>query len=484
MSDLTAQQIRAKLDHPIIDGDGHWVEYFPTMQEDLLRIGGEKAVEGFAAFGNEVYQNLRLSNEQRRHQNLAHEAWWAVPTRNTRDRATAMMPKLLAERMEEFGFDFSVLYPTVGLAAPRIGDDETRQIACRAYNTYTAERFADFGSQMTPAGVIPMNTPDEAISELDHMVGELGMKVAMFGSMVARPIPALAERGSDAVGETAWLDLLGLDSAYDYDPVWQRCEELGISPTFHSSGRGLGFGLRASVSNFTYNHIGHFAAAAEATCKALFMGGVTRRFPNVKFGFLEGGVAWACQLLVDLVEHWEVRNVEALEALRPANLDLQLLHDLAETYADPDMRAELAARAAKATDARPKQAGSPAPGVDDFAACEITDESDIGELFVDRFWFGCEADDLMNAWAFKGEHNAFGAKLNATFGSDIGHFDVSDMSRVLCHAYDLVDGGLMSGDDFRRFTFTNTARLFGENNPAFFSGTTVESAVSELFATT
>ena len=391
------------------------------------------------------------------------------------------MPNLLAERMEELGFDFSVLYPTIGLGAPRIADDETRRIACRAYNVYTAERFARLADRMTPAGVIPMHTPDEAIAELDHMVNELGMKVAMFGSMIARPIPAFVERGSDAVGETAWLDLLGLDSADDYDPVWQRCEELGISPTFHSSGRGLGFGLCASVSNFTYNHIGHLAAAAEATCKALFMGGVTRRFPNVKFGFLEGGVAWACQLLVDLVEHWEVRNVEALEAVRPANLDLELMYQLAQTYADEAMREELGLRAAEATSA-PRSPNTPAPGVDDFAACAIAEVEDIKKLFVDPFWFGCEADDLMNAWAFKGDNNAFGAQLNATFGSDIGHFDVSDMRRVLPHAHGLVDNGLMTADDFAKFAFANTARLFGEANPAFFSGTAVDSQLKALLA--
>lgn len=43
------------------------------------------------------------------------------------------------------------------------------------------------------------------------------------------------------------------------------------------------------------------AAANEAVAKALFMGGVTRRFPDLKFSFLEGGVGWACQLLSDLV---------------------------------------------------------------------------------------------------------------------------------------------------------------------------------------
>ena len=61
-----------------------------------------------------------------------------------------------------------------------------------------------------------------------------------------------------------------------------------------------------------YNHIGHFAAAGETFCKALFLGSVTRRFPDLKFAFLECGVGWACTLYSDLLGHWEKRNVRAL----------------------------------------------------------------------------------------------------------------------------------------------------------------------------
>jgi hypothetical protein len=63
---------------------------------------------------------------------------------------------------------------------------------------------------------------------------------------------------------------------------------------------GLGLGLRNTASNFTFNHIGRFAAAGHAVAKSLFLSGVTRRFPDVNFGFLEGGVGWGCQLFADL----------------------------------------------------------------------------------------------------------------------------------------------------------------------------------------
>ena len=117
--------------------------------------------------------------------------------------------------------------------------------------------------------------------------------------------------------------MLGLDSEYNYDPVWAKCVELGISPTFHSGSRGIG--LRNSPTNFVYNHIGHFAAASEAVCKAIFLGGVTRRFPQLKMGFLEGGVGWACGLYCDLIGHWKKRNREALEETNPANLNREML---------------------------------------------------------------------------------------------------------------------------------------------------------------
>ena len=90
-----------------------------------------------------------------------------------------------------------------------------------------------------------------------------------------------------------------------------------------------------------------------------------------------------------------------------------------------------------------------------------------------RYYFGCEADDPVNAWAFNRRANPMGARLNAIFSSDIGHFDVPDMSAVLLHAWELVERGLLDLADFRRFTFTNGAALHTSLNPRFFEGTRV-----------
>ena len=98
------------------------------------------------------------------------------------------------------------------------------------------------------------------------------------------------------------------------------------------SHRGLRVVMAQLVSNFMFNHIGHFAASAEGLCRSLLMGGITRRFPDLKFAFVEGGVGWARSLLSDSIGHWEKRTAEALENYDPAKLDREMLLDLSERF--------------------------------------------------------------------------------------------------------------------------------------------------------
>ena len=470
-----AQKIRASLRHPVVDADGHWLEFGPVILDQLRKIGGDVAVSGFVSFNKGVAKALSATPEQRKAMRRAQEAFWAVPTRNTLDRATELLPKLLYERLDEFGIDFTVLYPTSALGVPFHPDTETRRATCRAFNTFIADYFGEFSDRMTPAAVIPMHTPEEAIDELEHVVNELGLKVVMMASMVRRHNPA--EQMPSGAHAVRWFDMLGLDSEYDYDPLWAKCVELGVSPTFHSGSRGLG--TRVSPTNFVYNHIGHFAAASEAVCKAMFMGGVTRRFPTLKMGFLEGGVGWACALYSDLIGHWKKRNREALEEVNPANLDTAKLAKLVGQYGGKwieTFRDKI--ESVIQPDLTPNIGGI--KELDDYSACKIKRPEDIRDLFVNNFYFGCEADDPLNAYAFNRKANPYGAKMNVLFGSDIGHFDVQDMKDVVPEAYELVEDELITDDDFRDFMFTNPVRFWGEANPDFFKGTRVEKEARSL----
>ena len=217
-----------------------------------------------------------------------------------------------------------------------------------------------------------------------------------------------------------------------------------IAPTFHTGGRS--FGLRNNPSNFTFNHIGHFAAAGHAVAKGLFLGGVTRRFPDLRFGFLEGGVGWGCQLFADLIEHWERRGAKGIAYMDPTKLDRKLLRQLVDKYGYEEIAAELDRRDGWPRKEERSLTGG-VPVLDDYAACKITKKQDWIDLYATPYFFGCEADDRMNAVAFS-KVNPFGAQINAIYSSDIGHFDVPDMRAGVARG---LGAGRGRADHIRRF---------------------------------
>lgn len=470
--------LHARLKHPVIDSDGHWLEFGPQLFDYLKEVGGTRAVEGFRSRPFEAW-HLTVPLKERRERRLDQPVWWGAPTRNTLDRATAMLPRLLYQRLDEMGIDFAVLYPTAGLRTPFITDAELRRITCRAFNRFSAEQFREFSDRLTPAAVIPMHTPEEAIDELEYAVGTLGLKVVMMASLIRRPIRAAARPGAEPNPYAMWLDTLALDSEHDYDPVWAKCQTLGVAPSFHTVSKGIG--TRISPSNAVFNHIGHFGAAAEAICKALFLAGVTRRFPRLNFAFLEGGVGWACGLYSDLIGHWKKRNPKALTDIDPANLNRELLAELFKRHGGGALAAKLE-RWKIDSEAYSPRTADPDASLDDFALCEIDRAEQIRDLYVPNFFFGCESDDPINALAFNSRANPYGARLGAIFGSDIGHFDVPEMTSVLTEAYELVDDGLISDVDFRDFVFANPVRLWAGNKPDFFQDTIVEDAARSALA--
>jgi len=472
--------IRARLSHPVIDSDGHTAEFEPALFDYLRNVAGARVVERLKSLSNSPisFRWYRMTPQERRDQRLARPLWAAHPTRNTLDRATSSLPKLLHERLPEMGIDFPLIYPSFGMVLPNLGDEELRRASCRALNQLHADIFRAYSDRVTPVAVIPMHTPAEAAEELDHAVKVLGFKAILMPSFVVRPVPAVARRIPEAARHVHWFDTFALDSEYDYDPVWAKCLELKVVPSFHSGTMGLG--MRNSISNFIYNHIGHFAASAEAVCKALFLGGVTRRFPDLRFTFLEGGAGWASSLLCDLAGHWEKHNVEMVTNYDPDALDQDLMRRLFREYGG-DYGADVAAREEDRSQLLWGAPQDPAD-LDEFARCAITRKEDIRDQFVPKFFFGCEGDDRMTAVAFEPRKNPFGARLGAIYGSDLGHFDLPNMRDAVAEAWEMVEHGCIGEKDFRDVVFVNPVRAKAEVNHDFFKGTVVENAARALLA--
>src|SRR5438094_2887246 len=366
-TDSKSAAVRAQLGHPVIDGDGHWLEPIPIFLDFLRDVGGASAVDKFMKKARDTSW-YEMTPAERMERRPHRPTWWGEPG-NTLDRATAMVPRLFHERLDDFGIDFALVYTSLGLFFVSNPDEELRRSVARAVNRMNAEMFRPYARRMTPAAVVPMHTPREAIEEATYAVRELGLKVIMIANHVRRPVPAAGREVADPVAHARQhIDSLGLESPYDYDPFWKTCVDLKVAVTGHSG--SMGWNGRESIHNFTYNHIGHFANASHAFAKALLLGGVTRRFPQLRFA--------------------------------------------------------------------------------------------------------CEADDVTTAWAFDRHGNH---RLRPIFSSDVGHFDVVDMTEVLEEAYELVEHGLITEHDLREFVFSNPARLHTAMNPDFFKGTVVEDAV-------
>ncbi len=483
-------EIRARLQHPVIDADGHMLEFTPAMPEYLAKAGGAGLAKRFAersrAGGNPGTRSLARRPawssqtwDERRATRTPRSAWWTAPTKNTLDAATATVPRLLYERLDELGMDFVIAYGNMSLSLTLEPDEELRRGACRAVNMLQADLFRDVSARITPVAAIPMYTPAEAIDELEHAVGKLGLKVIVIPPGVPRPIPALHKEHPEAFPDACWVDHFSLDSACDYDPFWRRCGELRVAVTSHGGLFSNFPTFGRSISNFVANHLGNHACLQSHLCKSLFMGGVTRRFPGLNIAFLECGAGWACVMYSEILGAWGKRNLQALEQTNPANLDQQAYLDLLARYGGPAManRMDAIQRSFEV-----QRLGVDMTALDEFAALHPRDERDLAQLFSRTLFFGCEADDPINAWAFDTRINPFGERLKAVFGSDIGHYDVPDMAKVVEEAYELVERHVLSDQDFRDFAADNAIRLHGRMNPDFFRGTAVEAYAKQVLA--
>ncbi len=461
---LTGADIRAGLNHPVVDADGHMMECTFAVLDFVKQVGGADIAAHY-----EDHLKATSSGQSRR------AVWIGNSGPASIDRATALLPRLYRSRLEDAGIDFGIVYGTHVLSVMRIDDDEIRPVVHRAMNMLYADMFRDVQDRLTPVAVIPMHSPEEALAELDFAVGELGLKAIVMNAMIYRPAPEVAENAPEYAKYTMVPTSPAIDVGDRYDPVWAKCVELGVAPSCHNSFRGCG-STHASPVNYVFNSLGSFGQGSEYFCRALFMGGVAHRFPTLKFAFLEGGAGWAAQLYNTLFEYWEKRNLDALrENLDPAKLDVDLLVEMfgkwGNDYLTPErIRAE------------PHQSSNsvllvPAEELDDFAQTGVTKPEDIRDIFRRNFYFGSEADDTMTAVAFDESLNHFGIKLNAILGSDIGHWDVPDMTKVMVEAYEMVKDGHITEDDFRDFTYGNIVQMHAGMNPDFFKGTAVEADV-------
>src|SRR2546427_1390859 len=120
----------------------------------------------------------------RRGRRIGREAFWFRRPKNPLDRATAMMPRLLYERLDDLGLDFCVIYPTAGLGYYRLPPEKLRRALCRAYNAFTAEQFRPCGDRIIPPAIISVYSPEQSIEELAFGSKLLALRVVRMAALI------------------------------------------------------------------------------------------------------------------------------------------------------------------------------------------------------------------------------------------------------------------------------------------------------------
>src|SRR5690348_7585848 len=98
-----SKAVRSRLNYPVIDADAHVLEGDWAVLDFVKKVGGRDILKKFERMG--------LPGSSPKHRSM----FWAAPSgKYTIDRATCMLPKLYAERLEDAGIDFAVVYTTYG----------------------------------------------------------------------------------------------------------------------------------------------------------------------------------------------------------------------------------------------------------------------------------------------------------------------------------------------------------------------------------
>jgi predicted TIM-barrel fold metal-dependent hydrolase len=232
----------------IIDADGHINDYAGGEEIAKFMPKGNQSPVIFPVLDHLHYQYLRQARSPMG--NPAAAEWHAF--------------------LEESGIEWTVVYPSGGLAVGRIVDTLWAVAACRAYNNWLYEKFTSKSPRIKGMALVPVQDVDEAVQELVRAVTQLGMCGAM--------LPSNGEGIKGHLGAKA------------YWPLYEEAEKLGCSLAVHG-GCHHHFGMDAFSTYYPIHALGHpFGIMVQ--CASMLAHGVFDRFPRLRVAFLEGGATW------------------------------------------------------------------------------------------------------------------------------------------------------------------------------------------------
>ena len=190
------------------------------------------------------------------------------------------------EFLEKTDIEWSVLYPTDGLAYGRVVYPEWAVSYAKAYNNWLYERFLNVSPRLKGAALIPMQDVPSAVIELRRAVRDLGFVAAMI------PSNGLYTHVSEK----------------KYWPIYEEAEKLDCALAVHGGNYGdLGFN---TFTKFPATRALGMPFPLAIALTGMMVDGVLDQFPKLRVGFLEGGSAWVPLVLDRLTREMEYGGLE------------------------------------------------------------------------------------------------------------------------------------------------------------------------------
>ena len=120
-------------------------------------------------------------------------------------------PHARLRRMDDWGIQKCVLFPTIGILPFPTNDQELANAYCRAYNNWIAEFTQTQPDRLAAVAIVNWHDVDSAAQELDRCI-KLGFK-----GLFVPPETIDGRRPANA----------------HFDPLWSRCQEADIPGCFH-----------------------------------------------------------------------------------------------------------------------------------------------------------------------------------------------------------------------------------------------------------
>src|SRR5262245_66647143 len=98
---MNARTLHSRLNHPVVDADGHWIEYMPVMREQFRRIGGDAAVEALDTATSRVRSALKMSVAERARERVGMEAFRACRSEDVGDCGPPLCRRLLYDCQDD-----------------------------------------------------------------------------------------------------------------------------------------------------------------------------------------------------------------------------------------------------------------------------------------------------------------------------------------------------------------------------------------------